>query len=188
MALNYTLVPGKANLQMAVTDTNNPSAGGDNGVKSPEWMIKMDDILSGNVEEFNDFCELFGYSAEYSRKTTGDISNPLLTSASLRHSELVVLIPNGGYSAVLETNMYTGTHVESMTIVRLGNVKNQKVKLQEIVYTLCRIQRIVPELDRIFVSFVVTTRQSTVFVYDYTGQSTGQMVSAVDYSKNLVTV
>jgi hypothetical protein len=156
-------------------------------VRSPEWMIQMDDVLTSNVEGFNDYCELFGWYSEFGRNSTGDIGNSLFTSASLRHSELIVLIPNGGFTTVLENRANNGTPIEALTIVRLGYVKGEKVKLQEVVYTICRIISIQQDLDRIYLKLNVVTRKNTIFVYDMDGAAQGQTVSEVDYSKNLIT-
>jgi len=185
MPQNYTIIelPGKSKFRLATTDTNNPLEN-PGGVKSPEWMIQMDDVLASDVDSYNDYAELFGWHAESSRFTTGDISNSLFTSATLKHSDLIVMIPNAGYSAVLETRMNTGTPVELLTIVRLGNIKALKVKLQTIVYNICRIQSFQQQLDRLILQMGVTSKVNTIFVYDQDGQNQGQVVSSVDYSKN----
>ncbi len=185
MPQNYTIIelPGRSKFRIATTDTDIPQ---DNtgGVKSPEWMVQMDDILASDVDDYNDYAELFGWYAESSRFTTGDISNSLFTSATLKHSDLVVLLPNGGFSAILETRMNTGTPVDQLTIVRLGNIKAMKVELQTIVYSNCRIQSFQQQLDRLILQMSVTSKVNTIFVYDNDGQSQGQVVSSVDYSRN----
>lgn len=183
MPQNYTIteIPGKTKLRVATTDTTTPA---DGGVKSPEWMIKIDDMLQSEVENFNDYCELFGWYGESSRLTTGDISNQLFTSATLKHSDLVIIIPNGGYGAQLETKMNLGIPLNVVQVVRLGNVKSTKVKLQVIDYTLCRIQSFQQQLDRLVLCLSITGKTNTVFVYDVNGSNKGQMVSHVDYAKN----
>lgn len=182
MTNNYKLIsiPGKK-LIIPVIDDDSPD--GSTSVKSPEWMIKMDEILSSNVDGYDKYGELFGWYAESSRFSSGDISNQHMSSATLKHSDLVVFIPCAGYAADLETKMNTGTPIEELTIVRLGNVKSAKVALQSIKYTICRIQSFQQQLDRLFLHFNVTTRENTIFVYDADGNNTGQSVSSVDYSK-----
>jgi hypothetical protein len=183
MAQNYTItdIPGNSKLRIATTDVTTPD---DRGVKSPEWMIKIGDLLVSDVDGFNDYCELFGWYGESSRLTTGDISNQLFTSATLKHSDLVLLLPNGGHGAQLESKMNIGLPLEAVQIVRLGNIKATKVKLQVIDYTNCRIQSFQQQLDRVILSLSVSTKTNTVFVYDNSGTNKGQMVSKVDYSKN----
>ncbi len=185
MPQNYTIIdlPGKSKFRIATTDTHNPEdpAG---GVKSPEWMIKMDNLLASDVDSYEHYAELFGWFAESSRFTTGDISNSLFTSATLKHSDLIVLIPNGGYSALLETRMNTGVPITMLKIVRLGNIKSTKVKLQKIVYEVCRIQSFQQQLDRLILQMSVSVKTNTLYVYDNDGLNQGQVVSSVDYSRN----
>jgi hypothetical protein len=187
MPQNYKIVelpgPGKSKFSIATTDVDDLDNGTD-GVKSPEWMIKIDELTTSNVDGFNGYTELFGWHGESSRFTTGDISNSLFTSATLKHSDLVVLMSNGGYATTLETNMNTGIPINSLTIVRLGNIKATKVIIQQIDYTNCFIQTFQQQLDRIILRLTITTKTNTIFVYDNTGQNQGQMVSTVDYSKN----
>jgi len=183
MSQNYTIteIPGNSKLKLATTDVSTPD---DKGVKSPEWMIKIDDLLSSDVDNFNDHCELFGWYGESSRLTTGDISGQLFTSATLRHTDLVLLLPNGGHAAQIESKMNLGIPLNEVNILRLGNIKSMKVQLQSIVYTNCHIQSFQQQLDRIVLSLLVSSKTNTVFVYDNSGTNKGQMVSKVDYSKN----
>lgn len=185
MAQNYTVIgiPGKSKFQIATTDVATP---GETGVKSPEWMIKIEDLVSSEVDDFNDHCELFGWYGESSRLTTGDISNTMNSSATLRHSDLVLFIPNGGHGAQLETKMNLGTPLAQVKIVRLGNVKAAKVKMQEIEFTTCRIQSIQQQLDRLYVFLSVGTKTNTVYVFGADGSQKGQMVSKVNYIKNKI--
>jgi hypothetical protein len=185
MAQNYiiTEVPGPKNLKIATTDTFTTD---DRGVRSPEWMVKIDDLLISEVAEFNDYCELFGWYAESSRLTTGDISGQLFTSSTLKHSDVVLLIPNGGHGAQLETKMNIGMPLENVVIVRLGHIQNLKVKLQTIEYGHCRIQSFQQQLDRLYLFISPTTRTNTVFVYGNDGTNKGQMVSKVNYAQNTV--
>ena len=79
-------------------------------VKSPEWMVMIDDVLKSTVGDFEKFAELFDWDSSSSRLTTGDFGNNLFTSSSLRHSMLELMIPNGSYAPVLEGKMNTGIY------------------------------------------------------------------------------
>lgn len=185
MSANYqvVLLPGEGNLRVATTDVKDSNEG---GVKSPEWMVSIDGHLKSTIEGFETCAELFAWHGESSRFTTGDVSGQLFTSATLKHSDLVLQISNGGHGPELEQKMNKGILLEKITIVRLGNVQQVKVKLQEILYETSRLQKFQQELDRIWLFFTITKRTNTVFVYDNLGTSQGQMVSMVDYSKNNV--
>jgi hypothetical protein len=179
MALpTITDLPGKKNIKMATTDQTVPE---DITVRSPEWMIKIDALLSSNLEGFEDYAELFGWNEESSRFTPGNLSNQLLSSATLKHSGLTILISNGGHSANIELKMNRGIPLDLIEIVRLGNIKDVKVKLQVLEYSACWIQTFQQELDRIIVSCSISKKKNTIYVYDNSGASKGQIVSEVDY-------
>ncbi len=170
-------------------DFSIPAVGGDPSsnsgtaaVKSPEWMVSIDEMLSSTVKDFEKFAELFGWYAESSRYSSGDITNQLSSSATLKHSDLIIQIANGGYSSDIETRMNTGKKIDKITIVRLGNIEAEKKKLQEIVYEVCRVQSFQQSLDRLFLTFSVTKRTNTVFVYDSKGAAQGQNATTIDYS------
>lgn len=188
MAFNYRLVQpsGKDSISIAMTDTAMPGDTQNIGVKSPEWMVKIDDLLSSSVADYTDHAELYGWHGKSSRFTTGDIGNLLLTSASLRHSDVVIIIPNGAYAPVLENKMNMGNKLDEILLVRLGNSEAVKVKLQTISFATCRFQSFQQELDRLYLTFNVTKKVNTVFAYDETGANTGQTVSTVDYSQHTV--
>lgn len=178
---SFIEIPGKR-LIMPVVGDDPSSNSGTAAVKSPEWMISIDEMLSSTVKDFEQFAELFGWFAESSRYSSGDVTNQLSSSATLKHSDLIIQIANGGYSSDIETRMNTGKKVDKITIVRLGNIEAEKKKLQEIVYEICRIQSFQQNLDRLFLTFSVTKRTNTVFVYGSDGSAKGQNSTTIDYS------
>lgn len=179
-----TDLPGKKSIKMATTDVSDQ--GDDITVRSPEWMIKIENLLSSNLAGYEDYAELFGWNEESSRFTPGNLSNQLLSSATLKHSGLMILIPNGGHSAQIELKMNRGIPLKMIQIVRLGNIQNTKVKLQTLDYTECWIQSFQQQLDRIIVTVSVSTKKNTVYIYDSKGGNKGQIVSEVDYVKGNV--
>lgn len=187
MAIRYQVVGmmGRTDRVVQVPITEDPSSDLQL-VRSPEWMVKLDDIVFSSISNFEDYCELYGWYAEAGRFTSGDVSNQLFTSATLRHSDVIIIIPSGGYAAQLQTHMNLGRMIRQMTIVHLGNVEQSKVKLQEIVHDQCRIQNYQQQLDRLVLHIQVTAKTDTHFVYDRSGQIKGQMVTAVNYSQNAV--
>jgi hypothetical protein len=184
MTTNFQIIelPGKRTFRIATTDV--PVTDEDIGVKSPEWMVSMDKLMCSTVEGFDDYVELFGWYGESSRFTSPDASGPLFTSSTLRHTDLILIIPYGGYCAQIESNMNLGQPINSLKIVRLGNISQAKVKLQELEYTNCKIQTCQQQLDRMIIHVQIATKTNTVFVYGQDGTSQGQMVSKADYVKN----
>lgn len=174
-------LPGKKDFRIATTDSSSSDS---SAVKSPEWMIKIDKLLQSSVEGFQDYVELFGWYAESSRFTNPDVSGPLFTTSTLRHSDLILIIPYGGYCAQLESNMNLGVGISNLNIVRLGNIGQMKVTMQLIEYKTCKIQSCQQQLDRMILHVMIGSKTNTVYVYGQDGQNQGQMVSQVDYIQN----
>jgi hypothetical protein len=184
MPNNFQIVdlPGKGNFRIATTDTASDDA--ILGVKSPEWMVKIDDITTSTVDSYTDYIELFGWQGESSRLTGPDVGGPLFTSSTLRHTDLILMIPIGGHAALIETMMNRGENISSVKIIRLGNIQQTKVRLQEIEFNECKIQMCQQQLDRMIVHVMIGIKTNTIFVFDQTGLCNGQMVSKTDYIRN----
>ena len=116
---------------------------------------------------------------------TPDISNLLFTSATVRHSDVAIIIPNGAYATDLEVKMNTGKLLKEILIVRLGNIENLKIPQQKISFKGCRIQSFEQQLDRLIIIFNVTSKENKVFAFGQDGAAAGQTVSNVDYSQNI---
>jgi hypothetical protein len=181
MVQPYTItdLPGRKNIKMATTDKVGSSD--DITVRSPEWIIKIDNLLSSNLAEFERYAELFGWDEESSRFTPGNLSNQLLSSASLKHSGLTILIANGGHSPNIELKMNRGIPINLIEIIRLGNINDVKIKLQVLEYKTCWVQSFQQELDRVIITLSISKKKNTMYVYDKNGGNRGQMVSEVDY-------
>lgn len=182
MAYTIQKPSGSSHIRIPVVDT--PTTTEEDGVSSPEWMVRIDDFVESRVTGYEDHTDLFGWFAKSSRECNGHISSSIPSSATLKHSDVVLMIPNGGHAVQLEMRMNTGTPLELVTVARLGNVRTNKVKLQTIDFAKCTIKSFQQELDRLILHVSVTSKTNTVHVYDEEGSPKGQMVSRVDYSKN----
>lgn len=160
----------------------NPAIDHSGRVATPEWMIAIDDLLSSTVEGFDKACELLGWYAEAGRITTGNTANQLFTTATVQHSNVVIVIPNGIFGPTIEVKMNTGANLALIKISRIANITDQRVPLQEIEYTNCKIETIQQQLDRLVVTFRPETRQNTVYKYKQDGSKEGQAVSKYDYT------
>ena len=141
-----TELAGAQRMLIPTTDSNDESI---NSVKSPEWMVKIGVLTSSTIVGFLDYAPLYGWYGESSRITAGDIGGPLQTSAQLKHSDLVLILGNGGYATSLEASMNKGYPLDLVTIVRLGNIQGVTVKLQTTAYGNCMIQSFQQQLDRL---------------------------------------
>lgn len=162
--------------------TVSPSIQHDGRVSTPEWMIAIDDLLSSSVDGFDTASELLGWYAEAGRITAGNTANQLFTTATVQHSNVVIIIPNGIFGPTLEVKMNTGANIALIKISRIANITDQKVPLQEIEFANCKIETIQQQLDKLYITFRPETKQNTVYQYDQTGAKKGQAVSKYDYT------
>ncbi|MCX7338470.1 MAG: hypothetical protein NTX76_04235 [Alphaproteobacteria bacterium] len=172
----YTELAGNKGFKLpTIAPTTN-----DTSIKSPEWMVKIDGLMSSSVVDYTDHCELLGWFGASSRQSFGDISPG---SATIKHSDLILKVPNGGYGATLETNMYKGIPLDLVQIVRLGNIQSMKVKLQVIDFKKCFVQLHQQELGALVLYLRITVKTNTIFVYDVDGNNKGQIVSEMNYAE-----
>ena len=154
-----------------------------NHITTPEWMIQIDDLLSSTIEKFEKFSELYGWSAEQGRLTKGHTSNNLFSTAAVQHSNVRIVLSAGIFIPTLDTKMNTGANISLIKIVRLANVGDMKVSLQEIEYKNCKIESMEQQLDHLIISFRPETRQNKIIKYKQDGSKEGQAVSKFDYTK-----
>jgi len=158
----------------------------ENNVRSPEWLLKIDDLLESNIDEFKDHCELLKFESQASRETSGNAGGQLFKIANMQHSDVVLTIPNGSYVAKLENKMNQGQPLQLVSIVHLGNINNTKVKMQVIDHENCWIQKMQPlhDSDSVMFSIKIRSKVNTIYVYDHDGVNKGQMVSSANYAAN----
>lgn len=183
MSHNYTqygTIPlaGEAGITIPVVD---PHIKHTNSVTTPEWMISIDKFLSSSIEGYEDYTELYGWVAEQARLTKGSTATQLFSTAAVQHSNILIVIPNGLYLPLLETAMNAGSNLARVKIVRLANITDLKVPIQEVEYMNCKIDSIQQKLDEIILSIRPETRMNTVVQYAQDGSKLGQNVSFFDY-------
>ncbi|AIK95579.1 hypothetical protein [Candidatus Odyssella acanthamoebae] len=183
MSHNYTQygsIPlvGDQNVSIPVVD---PRIKHLNSVTTPEWMISIDKLLSSNIEGYETFTELYGWFAEQARLTKGSTASQLFSTSAVQHSNILIVIPNGLYLPMLETIMNTGSNLSAIKIVRLANITDLKIPIQEVDYTNCKVESIQQKLDEIILSIRPETRMNTVIQYAQDGSKLGQNVSFFDY-------
>lgn len=157
----------------------------DNGSASklPEWMVKIGDFCESTITGYQKYCELFGWYGESSRKIKNDIAGFLTPTATLRHSEVVIVIPVFAFLAELENMMNAGTPVPEIEIVNIDSKLGKKQSIQFLGCTLTSIQQ---ELDRVVVKMNILAKVDTIKVYSVLGIPAGQKVSRVDYMTGIV--
>jgi type VI protein secretion system component Hcp len=180
--------------------------------RTPEWMVSFSTVsevmLAGtaamylglgsrivtmffdkigaysSVNKMSGFTELFGWNAEMHRYVSGDVTESLMSCASIYHSPLVLVIPSGSFAATAEEAMYRGTLIDAITIVRLGYVGGIFHILQTIVFSKCRIIRFQQQLDRLILHCNILQKLTMMTVFGQDGSIAGFAVGEVDLRKN----
>ena len=158
-----------------------------NPVKSPEWMVKIDDLMSSTIGGFEAYGELYSWGASHARISKGETGNNFLSTSAMVHSAVELTLVNNVYAATLDIKMATGANIGEITIVRLTNVGDLKKTAQQVKFTNCKVEKIDHVGDYITLSFRPETRENTIYQYDQTGANKGQAVSLIDYTTGSAT-
>lgn len=212
MANNPLIVrlPGQRNEKLATVSVR-PF---DSGIqkRTPEWMVGFSQLGEGflggtaaiklgigakilamlydkikaysSVDKLSSFTELFGWNAEAYRFVNGDMAGTLLTSASVQHSPLTLMIPAGSFAANAEEAMYKGYLIECITIIRLGYIRGILNILQTIVFKNCRITRFQQQLDRLILHCTILEKITMMTVFNQDGSIAGFGVGNVNIQRN----
>ncbi|MDR1908128.1 MAG: hypothetical protein LBQ43_04705 [Holosporales bacterium] len=142
--------------------------------------------------------ELFGFTYDTLRETVGHSVNQLIASASIRHSDVVIIIQNGTYSPILEQYMNDGTLIKKMVIYRSGFIEGKRRLLEKRTFKDCYVTQFKQILDFLVLHVRVLYREETSYIYaqhgltsteetDEDGETTvkrqalGKSVSEVDF-------
>ncbi|MDR2464576.1 MAG: hypothetical protein LBD36_03150 [Holosporales bacterium] len=163
-------VPGLDNLQIAVIPAMHRSEENeDTGVRTCEWAIQMDFL-------FIPYIELYGWYAESERENGTDVANGLFTSSSLKHSELVVVLPGGKHLANLENKLASGQFISEVIITRwikfdLGFIT--KIPIQINTFKGCFLTAVQQYMDYIIVRMRINKKEVICTAFDQDGFPSG---------------
>jgi hypothetical protein len=151
--------------------------------RSPEWLIMLDDLTdkASNVKGKEGYVEVFGWTGAMSRSSSPNIGGEHYSTATLIHTDLVVVMPMGSYVTKLNQTMANGVVVKNVTLERLGNIGEVLQVIQSILFETCRIQSVQQQIDKVVVTIQVQKRTDTINVYNQDGTSAGQTVSTIDF-------
>ncbi|GHS94570.1 hypothetical protein AGMMS49949_08460 [Alphaproteobacteria bacterium] len=148
-----------------------------------EWTIMMDLLLGSLLAPQT---ALFGWFAESSRSTGPDVGNQLFTSASVRHSELVVVISDT-YLPKLESKLVKGDPIKEVIIqhaIQLGGLPIPipvPVPIQINIFSHCYITSVQRHLDYLIVSLRVGAKRVVCTAFDQKGMPKGVGTYEIDF-------
>jgi hypothetical protein len=156
--------------------------------RSPEWMIKIGDKSpkGSNVTGKETYVEVFGWSGAVSRSSSPNLGGQHHSTATLIHTDLVVIIPMGGYVAQITNAMANGEVIPQIDLERLANIEKVLQVVQTIVFKVCRIQSVKQQIEQAVITIQIQQRTDTIKVYGQDGKAAGQVVSDIDFSKIVV--
>ncbi|MFN7710412.1 MAG: hypothetical protein ACK5O7_05595 [Holosporales bacterium] len=155
--------------------------------QTPEFMIKIDGLLSSTIDGYTDHAPCFLLQNEISRFTNANAADQLYTSSRVVIEDPIIVIPNGVYVPTIQMKLVRGDAINEIKFVRLANINQTNVVQQEILYTSCYFQRAIPRGDVIWLTFRAKTFKNTIYCYDQdTGKNTGQQDVTVDVSTGTV--
>lgn len=177
-SMKYRL-SGKKDFYVPVVEKlHSPTEDSKSNSTTPEWMVKIEGLTESTITGFTEYCELLGWFGESARKI--NMNNTQYPAASLQHSEVVVVIPTGGFLAILENKMNKGEPLPEVEIINFA----QNKKLQSIVYRVCTLSSMQQELDKAVIKLNIVEKENTINVYK-AGLPAGQKVSYVNYETGM---
>jgi len=187
--MDYKIVPlsGANNIKIPVLDAyENKKDGGT--PPTPVWIIKADAFFESSMHGYESYIPLQGLSMHTNRDSSimFGATQGMASSSSLRHSEVIIAIENGGHGPKLESCLNENGKIQNITIKRLTEIQKEKRPVQDIKFHGCEIKKIQQEFDRLIIWFNLSKRTNTFFMFDDQGAPRGSVVSEVDYSKNTI--
>lgn len=181
--LDYDLItiPGEDDLQIAVIPAFYRSQKfEDTGVRFVSWTLTADSIFAPKP-----FEELYGWYAESSRETAVEVSNQLFAGGSLRHSELIVIIPNGKHLATFENKLASGDPVDNLVIThlsKLGLPFGIPVPIQVNTFQNCYVTGVQQYMDNLILRFRIQKKSVLCTTFSQKGSPTGVGFFSIDFA------
>lgn len=166
---------GSIAIPLTASTLDNP-----NGVTTPEWMVQMDSLLSSTVDGYTQYSQLFGWIGQETRFTQGETVNQLRSTSAVSHSNVFTLLPKGPYLPPLQTKRESGDNIQNIRIVRLANIKNMRVVLEENLFLNSKVELVEQALDKFVLAFRPTSGKTTIYQYEQDGKLKGQTAYAWD--------
>ncbi len=160
-----------------------PSEAYRNVTATPEFMIKIDGVdTKSSLENFTDHVQLFHFNYRLSRLTNPNAADQLYTSARVVIEDPVMVIPNGNFAPIIMNKLMKGDKIETIHLVRLANIAQINVVVQELTFTNSYFQTYEPKYDTVVVTFRPATIENKINSYDQGGTNTGSTSVKFDFT------
>jgi hypothetical protein len=154
------------------------------GTATPEFVVKMDKILSSLIQYAEEYAELLWFHSVEERITAGHSGGDLRGTSTVVHSLVVLHLLAGNWTPVLRQKMRSGDNIKETIIMRTMNLGMgaENTDAFTTTFTDCKIDRIEEFPDRIIVSLRVKTRKDMARKLGQNSKMLGQSVSDWDYA------
>lgn len=191
--MTVVTLPGRGRLKIPVVGTAKSREASGISKATKEWTVRMDSIFAHTADLYwrdtpageepptTTEIELFGFTYNTQRETLSHSVNQLIACASIRHSDLIIIIQNATYSPILEQYMNDGTLIREVVLHRSGFIGGVNCILEERWFKDCYITRFIQVLDFVVLHIRVLAREESSYIYAQDTTSQGMSVSAVDF-------
>lgn len=180
-------LPGRRRFRIPTVSNMDDSDSGAVVSYSPDWIVgfytdKSNTITKGNLGgTWKDYIELLGWVSETGRYVSGSLNGALMSSGSLKHSELVLMLPIGIHGPQIEGQLYNGKLFDHIVILRMAWIEEKLKVLQELRFDQVRIIEFQMNIQYIVVFAQIAKRKNKITKFGQDGKEKGHNVSEMDY-------
>lgn len=153
---------------------------------TPEWVVKMDDLLESKQKKFEKYSELLGYDLYVGRESKSGASGELNSAGVVQHSDVYIVFRVEISMPKILGKLYKGIKIDEILLKRLTHAGDTGQEKQIISFKTCRVD-FVKQItnDLLIVKFRPIVRDDTVFKWDQdSNSSTGQTHELFNFSTN----
>jgi len=159
------------------------------GSVTSSFLVTMDDLLYGNITNYENCVSLLWYTSIEERPSIGAMSSDFQASATLTHSLLEMHIMTDSSMPTLRQALRNNTCIKEIKITRVGHLGEgaENTELYSSTFENCYLEAIEEFPDKLIIKARTKTRSDTAAVTDFDGnQSTasGNTSSGWDYAAN----
>lgn len=174
------------NMVSGTTQTHEGTNSPPMGSVTTSFLVSMDKMLSGTVENFDKCAPLLWFRSMEERVSSGKSAGDFKASATLAHSLLELHIPTDSYMPTLRQALRDDKNIVEVKILRLGHLDGATNKeIYSSTFGDCKIEAIEEFPDKLVVYVRIFKRADKAIVVDTKGGAgAANTASGWDYSTN----
>lgn len=152
------------------------------GTATPQYMVKMDDLVKSTVQKYEEFIQLYHFNFEVSRFTNPNTAHQQYSSSRVQFENPLLVIPNGIHTPNIMNRLISGILVQEIKISRLQNIGDTNVEAEAITFKKCYYQNVTPKYDSLIITFRFIEYMHLTTYYEQDGTSKGNNVVGYNMS------